>query len=161
MKAYQTENYSKFPFQRSVLPLNTFSDKLFIGLFSWQITNMTLHVSFYICLLLSCPTSIKLNIWWSLIRQNCWIASCVFLLKSCWRNNLNCKIHCVEMIHYILSLASFWNKNSFDIKYKYSFQIIYCVSDFYICNKKIKSSSMNTVTFLTLMDRNISINSWE
>ena len=33
-KAYQTENYSKFPFQRSVLPLNTFSDKLFIGLFS-------------------------------------------------------------------------------------------------------------------------------
>ena len=79
LKAHQTEHYSIFPLQRSVLPLNTFSDKLFIGLFSWQITNMTLHVSFYICLLLSCPTSIKLNIWWSLIRQNCWIASCVFV----------------------------------------------------------------------------------
>ena len=28
---------------------------------------------------------------------------CICILKSCWRNNLNCKIHCVEMIHYIYS----------------------------------------------------------
>lgn len=34
LKAHQTEHYSIFPLQRSVLPLNTFSDKLFIGLFS-------------------------------------------------------------------------------------------------------------------------------